>query len=174
MKVRPFIKVGFLYGTVAGTLTLALFIATYYLGRHPLLISPFLDFRIFLFGVFLFFALKELRDYYNAGTLFFWQAFACGAILVMVASLVAATGVYFFGTLEKHFLETYINQMTIYLKNFDEFDIERIGREPYERNLMSLPATNNLQLASTYYIQGTILGFFLTIIFSVIMRKQKI
>ncbi|HZB13783.1 MAG TPA: hypothetical protein VE467_12175, partial [Chryseolinea sp.] len=57
-------KVSTRYGAAAGILAFILLLVMYYVGRHPLLTSPFLDFRILLFGIFIFFTLKELRDYY--------------------------------------------------------------------------------------------------------------
>ena len=81
MNRSPLIKLSIQYGAVAGGLAAALLIASFYLGRHPLMISPYLDFRILLFGIFIFFSLKELRDYEQGGELYFWQGMLGGALL---------------------------------------------------------------------------------------------
>jgi hypothetical protein len=62
--------------------------------------------------------------------------------------------------------------MTEYLKGFPEEDIERIGEESYQRNLESLPATNMGQIALMYIVQSFAIGLFVSIILSVILRKQ--
>ena len=73
---------------------------------------------------------------------------------------------------EKEFVPTYIEYVSAYWKSFSKEDIERIGKEIYERNLASLPATNMSQLTRTYFVHGLIIGFFVNIILSVILRRQ--
>ena len=77
-----------------------------------------------------------------------------------------------FCTFEREFVESYILQITAYVKSFPKEDIERIGKDIYERNLKALPATNMAALAITYFMQGLVIGFFVNIILSVILRKQ--
>ncbi len=172
MKRSYFLLVSARYGSLGGILSFMLLLIMFYIGRHPLLVSPLLDFRIFLFGIFIFFALKEFRDYYQGGVLYFWQAMIGSLVVVMLASIIGATALLIFGSVDKTFLSQYIAQVTEYLKTFPPEDIERIGKETYERNLASLPATNMSTLAITYFIQGLVIGFFISIILSVILRRQ--
>lgn len=172
MKRSPLLSVSLRYGAVCGVLALALLVVTYYIGRHPLMISPYLDFRILLFAVFIFFTLKEVRDYYQEGALYFWQGLIGSVLVVVVATIIAAIGLQIFGSLEKEFVTSYVEQMTAYLKTFPKEDIDRIGKEVYDRNLEQLPATNSSILAFTYFMQGLVIGFFVSIIVSAILRKQ--
>lgn len=172
MKRSPLLSVSLRYGAVCGVLALALLVVTYYIGRHPLMISPYLDFRILLFAVFIFFTLKEVRDYYQEGALYFWQGLIGSVLVVVVATIIAAIGIQIFGSLEKEFVVSYVEQMTAYLKTFPKEDIDRIGKEVYDRNLEQLPATNSSILAFTYFMQGLVIGFFVSIIVSAILRKQ--
>jgi hypothetical protein len=158
-------------GIIAGLLASALLIAMFYMGVHPLLISPFMDFRIFLFGVFIFFALKEFRNYYQQGLLYFWQGLIGGFFVVFFTTLLAAAGLWIFGTVEPEFVKRYIEEFTLYLKTFSEEDIGRIGKSVYERNLEWLPSTHIADLVQTYFVQGMIIGFFVSIILSVVLRR---
>ena len=160
------------YGAVAGILAFVLLVVMYYLGRHPLMTSPFLDFRILLFGIFVFFTLKEFRDYEQEGVLYFSQAMVGGLTVVMVASVVTSLLVYIFGTWEDEFVSEYIAQVTAYLTSFSKDEIDRIGRDVYERNLNALPATNISNLAITYFVHGLMIGFFVNIVLSVISRRE--
>jgi hypothetical protein len=159
------------YGVVAGILSAILLILLFYTGKNPFLISPFLDFRIFVFAVFIFFALKEFRDRYQESILYFWQGLFGSFIVVMVSSILSSIGLYVFGTLEKEFLTSYVEGMTQFLKAFPAEEIERIGKDIYERNLAELPSTNILTLVITHLAQGMMIGFFISIILSVILRK---
>ena len=172
MKRAPLLSVSLRYGAVCGILSFLLMMTTYYIGRHPLMISPFLDFRILLFGVFIFFTLKEFRDYYQEGVLYFWQGIIGSFLMVVTSTIIAAIGLQIFGSMVKKFVPSYVEQMTVYLKTFPKEDIERIGKDVYERNLELLPATNISVLAFTYFIQGLVIGLFVSIILSVILRKQ--
>jgi len=77
-----------------------------------------------------------------------------------------------FGNFEPDFIASYINRMTVYLQTFSKEDIERIGKEVFDRNLKALPATNIYEMAKTYFAQGLAIGLFVSIILSVITRKQ--
>src|SRR5436190_16412944 len=133
--MKILLKICMRYGAVAGLLSAILLVILFYTGRNPFLISPFLDFRIFIFGIFIFFSLKEFRDGSQSGLLYFWQALLGSFAVVLISSVISSTGLYIFGTLEKDFLTSYVDGMTIYLKTFPQEDIDRIGREVYEHNL---------------------------------------
>ena len=160
------------YGAIAGVLAFILLIVLYHLGPHPLLTSPFLDFRILLFGIFVFFTLKEFRDFNNNGVLHFSQAMFGGLSVVLIATVITSVLLWLFGRWEQNFVASYVTQLTTYLKSFPKEDISRIGKEIYERNLAALPATNVFDLIQTYFMQGIVIGFFVNIILSVILRRQ--
>ncbi|AYB29775.1 DUF4199 domain-containing protein [Chryseolinea soli] len=160
------------WGAVAGVLAFIMLVMMYYMGRHPLMISPFLDFRILLFGVFVYFSLKEFRDYDQGGVLYFWQASLGGTTVVVIMTLVTSALLLIFGSWEKGFVPGYVTEMTAYLKGFPKEEIDRIGKKIYESNLNTLPTTNIWQLTQTYILQGLIIGFFVNIIVSVILRRQ--
>lgn len=175
MKGSPLLRVSIRNGLIAGLLATIVLIVLYYVGRHPFLIAPFFDFRIVLFGIFIFFTLKEFRDYHQQGLLYFWQGLFSSFIVVMVASTVAGVGLWVFGTWESAFVSDYVREMTAYLQKFTEEDLARarIGKETYERNLEQLPATNISTLVITHFAQGMMIGFFISLIISVILRKTN-
>lgn len=169
---KKLLRISALNGAVAGILAFVLLIAMYYMGRHPLVTSPFLDFRILLFGIFIFFSLKEFRDYEQQGVLYFWQAMVGGLAVILIMTTITSLLLVLFGRIEDGFVSDYIAQVTDYVKSFSKEDIERIGKEIYERNLSALPATNISKLTITYFVHGLVIGFFVNIILSVILRRQ--
>ena len=168
----PLIFVPLRNGLIAGLLGILIFVAIFYLGQHPIMIAPYLDYRIFLFGVFIFFTCKEIRDNYQEGILYFWQAMTGSYLVVFVATIIGSLGLLLFASIESTFVRSYIERMTNYLMTFPPDAIEGIGKEIYERNLELLPATNAMDLMETYFIQGIVIGFFVSIILSAILRKQ--
>ena len=167
------LKLSIRYGFVAGVLGIVLLIILYYSGQHPFLIFPFFDFRIILFGIFIFFALKEYRDIYQDGLLYFWQGLFGSFVVVMLSSTISAFGLWVFGSAEPGFVLDYVEKMTQHLNSFPQEDIDRIGKEVFERNLRDLPATNISQLVQTHFGQGMVIGFFISVILSVILRRAN-
>jgi hypothetical protein len=116
--------------------------------------------------------LKEFRDYEQGGELYFAQAMIGGFAVIMIMTTITSIMVQVFGTFEKNFVTTYIEQVMSYLKSFSKEDIERVGKEVYDRNLAELPTTNISKLTITYFVHGMVIGFFVNIILSVILRRQ--
>ncbi len=172
MNWSTLFKISARYGAVAGILAFILLIVSYYLGRHPMLTSPLLDFRILLFSIFIFFALREFRDFAQEGILSFAQGMMGALTVVFVSSLITSIALVIFGIWENGFVAMFIAQSTEYLKTFPKEDIEHIGKEMYERNLNALPATTISDLAKIHFVHGSIIGFFVSIIVSVILRRQ--
>ena len=170
--IKTLLRISARYGTVGGILAFVLLLIMFYLGRHPLITSPFLDFRVLLFGIFIFFTLKEFRDYEQEGVLYFPQAMIGGLTVIIVMTTVTSILLQIFGSIEKDFVTTYIDQVTAYVRSFSQEDIARVGKEIYERNLAALPSTNISKLTVTYFVHGMVIGFFVNVILSVILRRQ--
>ncbi|MEJ7646296.1 MAG: DUF4199 domain-containing protein [Chryseolinea sp.] len=172
MMLNKLFRISLRYGLAGGVLAFVLLVIMYYSGRHPLVVSPFLDFRILLFGIFIFFALKEFRDYDQDGVLYFAQAMLGGLAVIFTLSALASVLLLIFGYIEGDFVKDYVVKVTEYIRSFSEEDKARIGKDIYDRNLAALPATNISTLAFTYFIHGLVIGFFVNIILSVILRRQ--
>ena len=66
------------------------------------------DYRILLFGVFIFFTLKELKEVYNEGILHFWQGLIAGILFYIGLGLVVGLFIMIFGNIHEPFLQEYI------------------------------------------------------------------
>jgi len=170
--MNPIIRVSLRYGAIAGIIGAVLLIALYYLGRHPLLIPVYLDFRIILFFVFIFFALREIRDYHFGGILYFWQGVIASFLFTTVFALIASFSILGFVTAVPGFLSEYIDLTLQQMRSLPKEVIESIGEEVYQRNLDLLPATDARMLAFTYFVQSFLISFFISIIISVLLRRQ--
>lgn len=170
--MNPLIKVPLRYGLLAGTVGSILLIALYYLGRHPLLIPPYADFRIILFVVFILFTLRELRDYHYNGILYFWQGIIASFIFTVCFAVVTGIFIVSFMQLVPAFLSDYVSLTLVQLRTLPEEAIEKIGKDVYERNIEVLPSTNGVMLGLTYVFQSFVISLFISIILSVTLRRQ--
>jgi hypothetical protein len=169
--MKPIVKVPLTLGAIAGLLGAVLMIAHFYVIDHPFLIPVFFDFRIFLFGVFIFFTLKELRDLHQQGVLYFWQGLFASFIFVATYAFLSSFILGCFAYADTDFVRTYIELKTAELKAFSPEVVQQIGKEVFERNLEILPSTNGFDLAWLYFWQCFVIGIFISIIMSVILRR---
>jgi len=171
-QLKPIVQVPLRFGLYGGLLSGIIIITLYYLDRHPFLISPLYDFRILLYGVFLFFGIKEFRDYHQAGELYFWQAMAMGILCYIVIGLTGATILILFSNFEPRFVTDYIDLALQQLMADKIAMVNAVGEAAYENALNRLPETSIWAMAGDYLIKSMIIGFFLTIIISVVLRRQ--
>lgn len=169
--MKPILKVPVVNGAIAGALGAVFMIVLFFFGRHPFLIPVYLDFRILLFVFFLFFTLKEFRDLHQTGVLYFWQGLIICSVFVLVYGIVASTLIGIFATAYPEFVSSYILKQTEIIKSLPAETVQQIGKEVFDRNLNALPATDAADLASLYFSQSLMIGFFLNIIMSVFLRK---
>ncbi len=170
--MKEILKVALKYGAIAGVLGIIFLVGLYYMGRHPFLIYIIFDFRIFLFGVFIFFSLKELRNFYRDGLLSFGEGMITSFVFVTTYAAISSTLIWLFASLEPKFISSFVELFTQQVKGLSEEDVKQIGKEALERNLEALPSTNASQMAWNYFKQSYWIGFLISIILSVTLRRQ--
>lgn len=170
--MNAWVKVSLRYGVLAGIIGSGIVLGLYYMGRHPILIPVYLDFRIILIGVFIFFALREVRDYYQNGILYFWQGILVSFLITACFAVIALVAIVVFIQFVPAFLSEYIQLETVILKSLPAEEIERIGKDIYEGNLQTLPTTRASDLGLLYFLQSFLISLFVSIILSVTLRRQ--
>ena len=170
--MKTLLKVSLRFGALAGLIGSALLAGLYYLDRHPLIIPVYLDFRIILFGVFILFTLREIRDYHQNGILYFWQGILASFVFTLCYAAISAVALLIFMQVVPEFLADYIRLSVQNLKSLPPEVIETIGQGVYERNLEMLPATRPADLSFLYFSQSLLISLFISIILSVVLRRQ--
>lgn len=170
----PIIRVSLRYGLVSGVLGFIILLILFYTEHHPFLIPVFLDYRIVLFSIVFVFALRELRDYYQDGILHFWQGMMSSLMMTLSFTCIASSALYAFALAVPEFVTSYISLSLVQVNAFSSEDINRIGREVYDAGVKSLQDADAAFLASRYFVQSMIISFFISIIISVILRRQLI
>ena len=168
----PLVRVSLRYGAIAGLLCFGFVISIYYMGQHPFLIYPYFDFRIPVFAFLLYFCLKEIRDFYQEGSMSFFQGMMSCLIFTFVFALIAAGSIWFFCIIQPQFLSSFISAATEQIRALPADIVDRVGKEQLEDNLNALPATQGIDLAIDYFGKSFIMSFFISVIISVILRRQ--
>ena len=167
------IQVAFKYGFFAALLLAAVFIGLFYIDRHPLLIPVVYDVRVLILAIFIFFGVKEFRDYRNNRLLSFWQGMLIGLILSVTVGFLMYITIMAFGAVNETLLSGYLGEMAVQLNENRERFLEAIGEEAYQDALKNLPSTTLGDLAVDYYLKSVAIGLFFTVIISIILRRQQ-
>jgi len=169
---NPLLRIPLRYGLVGGTLGCIVIAALYYMGRHPFLLPVIFDFRIVIFAVFIFFSLRELRDNHLEGTLYFWQGMLGSYVFVLTSALMGALFSWCFAAWNRKFLPSYVEKLQQQMVDFKGQIITSVGTDAYNQQFAKLPLTTPLDMAGDYFLKSLIIGLFLAIIMSAILRKQ--
>ena len=166
------IQVAIKMGLLGALMSIISLLILFYLGRHPLLLIPVLDARWPLMGLFVFFALKMLRDQ-NNGVLHFWQAMLLGFLIYMIMAQMAAAFIAIFASIDAtHFMSSYIAIATEQI-NVNKADlIDKLGEKTVTDALAMLPNTTASNLAFDYFLKSMPIGLILTLILSTLMRRK--
>ena len=170
--MKPLFKVALRYGLMGGGICSIAIMVLFWIDVHPFLVPVIFDFRLFLFGVLIFFTLKEIRDYIYNGILYFWQGMIASYTMLMTSAVIGSLFTWVFATFHKGFIPSYINLLLKQFTTNKALIIENVGEEAYQQQLTKLPLTSAGDLAADYFLKSMIIGLFLTIIFSVIIRRQ--
>ncbi len=175
--VKPLFKVALKYAITASLLAVALLFVLFYTGKHPLLIPIAYDFRILLFGVFIYFSIREFKTYHNSGELHFWQGLLTGILFYLLVGIVVGVTITLFGSIEKSFLQEYI-QSNIQGLEMNKLQLTSEGpvtmtEEEFNRQVELTRSTSAATLGVDYFIKSCIIGFFISILLAVILRKTE-
>src|SRR5258708_28161029 len=141
---NPLIKIPFRYGLVGGVVGCIATAVLYFIGSHPFLLPVIFDFLIIIFAVFIFFSLKELRDYYQQGVLFFWQGVVGSYVFIITSALIGSGFTWCFAKWNAGFLPSYIEKLQQHMAGYKKKIITRIGEDAYTQQQPKLPLTRPL------------------------------
>ena len=175
-SASPLLKIPIKFGVFAALLSIAVILVMYFSGKHPLLLPPYLDSRILIFLIFIYFAIREYKDNFNGGLLHFWEGMILGIVLYVFAGLMGGLFIYTFSRFQPEFVGLYISQATEAVTIAREQLINgqqavTMTQEEFEGHLASLKETTASILAVDYFIKTCIVGFFIPLFYSVVFRK---
>jgi hypothetical protein len=169
---QPYFQTSLKFGLMGGILIVILFVVMVFFEINPLVASKKLDFGFIILPIFIFFSVKEFRDFKNEGKLRFWQAIALGMLTLFILSALSAIIVWSFLSLfSDDFLKQYIIDRTYLLEEYKPMILESTSEEVYERTFKDLQNVTPAILAFDDFIKKIFTGIFITLIISVILRR---
>ncbi len=170
---NPLIAVPLKYGLVGGGLSVLLFLLIYFLGKNPLIVYRGFDFSFLLIPIFTAFSIKEFRDRWNNSTLRFGEGMTVGFFNYMAIAIVSALFIWIFlAVVDPELLAGYIVDRSSLLDEMKVQMIEKFGEDVYFQTIAEVQESTAFIIALDDFLKKIIIGLFLTIIISVIFKKQ--
>jgi len=176
MKIQnQLIQIAIKFGLIGSLMNIIALMVLFYIGKHPLLLNPFLDARWPLYALFIFFSLKMFKDQ-NGNILHFWQGLILGFLVYLIMAQMGAAFLAVFGSIEStHFLSDYITLAIDQINANKAVLIENnIGEKAITDALAMLPNTTANNLAFDYFLKSMPIGLILTIILSIVLRRREV
>ncbi len=158
------------YGAIGGGFLVLLFLIFYFFDLDPLTNIKIID--AIIICIFTFFATKEFRDRYNDRQLHFWQGMTVGMINYLSIALISALFILIMTSIvDTGMVPEYVAGRVALLIENKENLIETMNQDTFQNALDGVKTTTSFDLALDDFLKKSIIGLFLTIIISVILRK---
>ncbi len=173
MIKNPLVATPLKFGLLGGSMTILMFMITYWMDKHPLIDMKFFDFIII--PIFIFFSLKEFRDFQNGGILHFWQGMTLGVINYLLVAVISALFILvFLNLIDPILIDSYINDRLGIIDLKKEDLISQMGEETYQKSREDTLNITAGILALDDFLKKCLIGLTLTIPMSVLLRRRAL
>lgn len=163
-------KVSIKYGLAGGFVAIILFVTLFYMDGDPL--SSIRIFDFVLIPLFIYFSLKELRDYKYEGKIAYWQGMTAGFICYILIALISALTIWLFLSIIEPalFVQHKQENIAILTENPDKW-VDQVGRKDYEAALRNVKKVTPFSLAADDFVKKSLIGLFLTSVIALFFKR---
>lgn len=163
---------GLKYGIAGGCISIGLFIVLWLLNENPLDSFRLLIFDCVLMLIFVFFALKEVRDYHYKGRLQYWQGMTAGFVCYASLAAVSAIFIYIFLSFaDTDLLIRHQQENLAVLMEDPQKWIGQVGQQSYTNAIEEVRNMTALDLALDDFLKKVLIGLFITGIITLFYKK---
>lgn len=167
---RPMLRNALRYGLAGALVSILALLLMYFIDRNPLFYGRYFD--IVLIPAFVIFSIRDFKVNQNGGILHFWQGMSTGIIVYLVVALGTAIFILLFTyIISPDLFEAYIEDRLELLETKKDHIVQSIDQETYNQTVEGVRNTKPWHLALDDFLKKSIIGLFLTILFSIIFRK---
>lgn len=163
-------KVPLKYGLAGGVISIILFLTLYFMEENPL--SSIRIFDFVLIPLFIYFTLKELRDYKYGGKMLYWQGMTAGFFCYLLIAVISASAIWFFlTTVDPELFIRHKQESIAILTNDPEKWADQVGKKEYEEALKSVREITPFSLAADDFVKKSLAGLFLTSFIAIFFKR---
>ncbi|GAB2989099.1 hypothetical protein GCM10027284_02040 [Cyclobacterium sediminis] len=168
--MNRYLKAALPFGLYGGGLCFLGFLTIYFLDIEPL--SMNLIFGYLVIPIFVFFGIKNFRDNYNGGNLYFGQGMTVGFFTYTIIAGLSA--LYILGSIQLDMdLFTTFKQINLTLMSDNKEVLEeQLNVAAYEETYANISEMTVFDVAINDFLRKIFPGLFFTIIISIILKRN--
>ncbi|MEM0939105.1 MAG: DUF4199 domain-containing protein [Bacteroidota bacterium] len=160
------------YSIICGVFLFTLFFVSLKFGGNPFFNIRHYFFDIVIFFLFIFFAGKEFKDFKYNGCLHFWQGISIGFIVFIPAAIVFSLLLYITFELNPELMEGYRKAAKAFIESKEDILLEEFSSEKLSEQYSAVDVISTSELALKTFWKKLFMGFFVTPIVSIILRRK--
>lgn len=166
------VKVSLKYAVICSIFLIIIYHVSDYFGINPLMNLAHLIFDIVMFGLFIFFAVKEFKTDQENEILHFWQGMTIGFNVYISSTIIFGLYLVAYFQIEPNVLSEYKEAALAFLMEKKDVYVEKMGQDTFQEQIESLEIVTNSDLLLSATLKKILAGFFITPVISIILRKQ--
>ncbi|WP_209329040.1 DUF4199 domain-containing protein [Lunatimonas salinarum] len=157
------------FGMVGGFLLVLGFLFLYLLGTEP--VGMLLIFGYVVVPVFVFAGIKQFRDKFNGGALYFSQGMSIGFLVYILMALISALFIWGFMAFKPEVFEAFKASNVALLEEKRGLLTEQLGEESFEETYRNIQDMSVFDVVLNDFLRKIFPGLFFTIIISIILKR---
>ena len=168
--MNRYLKAALPFGLYGGGLCFLGFLTIYFLGIEPISMNLIIGYLVT--PVFVFFGVKNFRDNFNGGNLYFGQGMTVGFFTYTIIATLSA--LYILGSIQiDQELFTTFRQINLELMSENKAILqEKLNVEAYEETYANISKMSIFDVALNDFLRKIFPGLFFTIIISIILKRN--
>lgn len=166
------LRIAIKYAAICSLFLIITFHISSFFGINPLMNLAHLIFDLTMFGLFIFFGIKEFKSDQENMVLHFWQGMTIGFNIYFFSTIIFGIHLLIYFQMDITALSDYKEAAKIFLMEKKELYIDKMGVEMFQSQLESINSVTSNDLLLSATLKKILAGFFITPVISIILRKQ--
>jgi hypothetical protein len=167
--MNKYFNAAYPFGITAGTLCVCGFILMYFLQIEP--ISMVLVFGYIITPVFVFIGIKQFRDKFNGGELFFGQGMTVGFFVYTLMAVISASFIGVFMVFEPEVFDSFKSMNINLLNEKKDILVEQLNQQAFDETYENIQRMSIMDVVMNDFLRKIIPGLFFTILISIILKR---
>jgi len=169
--INKYLEAAYKFGVIGGVLCGIAFWVMHSLGAEP--VGMTLVFGYLITPVFVFIGVKNFRDNYNGGELFFGQGMTVGFFVYTIIAILSAIFVFISLQAMPDILFKFREVNLALLDDRRDEWVEQLNLQAFETTRASITEMSAYNVAMNDFLRKILPGLFYTIIISIILKQTK-
>ena len=171
--LKPIIAVPLKYGAIVGVFLFLVFFGMQLAGQQPGINVNTMFIQGLLIVLFMYFCLREFRDYKNGGILHYWQGMTASFILYALAALLYASAMWVWLTVDAEAMQQIIYYRLGHMQRTKESFIQGGGTEEvFNTQVAQLKLLTPGVMFIDQLVRTLFIGVLTAVLPSIILRKK--